>query len=52
MIAGESGVANTVDPLGGAWAIEAADEPHRADARALLERIDAAGGTLAAIEQG
>ncbi|MHC5028147.1 MAG: acyl-CoA mutase large subunit family protein [Planctomycetota bacterium] len=52
IIAGESGVANTVDPLGGAWAIEAKTDAIERDARAILERIDAAGGTLAAIEQG
>jgi methylmalonyl-CoA mutase N-terminal domain/subunit len=52
IIAGETGVANTVDPLGGAYAIEALTNEIEDGARSLLERIDAAGGTLAAIEQG
>ena len=52
LIAWESGVVNTVDPLGGAYDVEARTDPIERDARALLERIDAAGGTLAAIEQG
>jgi methylmalonyl-CoA mutase N-terminal domain/subunit len=52
IIAAESGVANTVDPLGGAYAIEEMTNDIEAGARRLLDRIDAAGGTLAAIEQG
>ena len=52
VIAAETGVVNTVDPLGGAWAIEDLTNRLEEGARALLERIDAAGGTLAAIEQG
>src|SRR5690349_20913854 len=52
VIAGESGVANTVDPLGGAWAIESATNRIEQEAVAMLDRIAAAGGTLQAIEQG
>jgi methylmalonyl-CoA mutase N-terminal domain/subunit len=52
MIAAESGAANTVDPLGGAWAVEERTNAIEAGARALLDRIDAAGGTLRAIELG
>jgi methylmalonyl-CoA mutase N-terminal domain/subunit len=52
VIASETGVINTVDPLGGAWAIEDLTNQLETGARALLERIDAAGGTLPAIEQG
>ena len=52
VIAQESGVANTVDPLGGAWAIEERTDQIEADARALIANIDALGGTLAAIETG
>jgi len=52
LIAAESGVANTVDPLGGAYAVEALTNEIEAGARRLLDGIDAAGGTLAAIEQG
>jgi methylmalonyl-CoA mutase N-terminal domain/subunit len=52
VIAAESGVANTVDPFGGAYAIEEMTNRIEDEARALLERIDASGGTLAAIEAG
>jgi methylmalonyl-CoA mutase, N-terminal domain len=52
VMAAETGVANTVDPFGGAYAIEDLTNRIEADARALLDRIDAAGGTLAAIEHG
>jgi methylmalonyl-CoA mutase N-terminal domain/subunit len=52
IIACESGVANTVDPVGGAYFIEEQTNRIEAEARALLDRIDAAGGTLTAIEQG
>ena len=52
IIANESGVPNTVDPLGGAWAVEKRTDEIVHDARALIGRIDAAGGTLAAIESG
>jgi methylmalonyl-CoA mutase, N-terminal domain len=52
VIAHESGVINSVDPLGGAWAVEAATNRIEREALAMIERIDAAGGTLAAIEQG
>ena len=52
IIAAETGVPNTVDPFGGAWAIEEATDRIEQEASRTLERIDAAGGTLAAIEQG
>jgi methylmalonyl-CoA mutase, N-terminal domain len=52
VIAHESGVANSVDPLGGAWAVESATNRIEAEAVTMIERIDAAGGTLTAIEQG
>ena len=48
----ESGVANTVDPAGGSYAIEHRTDGIEREARALLARIDALGGTLAAIESG
>ena len=52
VIAHESGVVNTVDPLGGSYFIEAlTDETERA-AMAYLERIDALGGVLACILNG
>jgi len=52
VIAGESGVANTVDPVAGAYAIERATDAIEREARTLLERIEATGGTLKAIETG
>jgi len=52
IVAFESGVTNTVDPLAGAWAIEDATNRIEREAVAILDRIAAAGGTLAAIEQG
>jgi methylmalonyl-CoA mutase N-terminal domain/subunit len=52
IIAVESGVANTVDPAGGSIEIERQTDRIEQEARALLDRIDALGGTLAAIESG
>jgi methylmalonyl-CoA mutase N-terminal domain/subunit len=52
IIAAETGVANTVDPFGGSWAIEARTDAIETEAMALLEEIDRAGGTLRAIEAG
>jgi methylmalonyl-CoA mutase N-terminal domain/subunit len=52
VIAFESGVANTVDPAGGAWAIEEQTDAIEREARALIDDIDATGGMLAAIETG
>jgi methylmalonyl-CoA mutase, N-terminal domain len=48
----ESGVANTVDPIGGSYAIEALTSAIEREAMALIDRIDAVGGTLRAIETG
>jgi methylmalonyl-CoA mutase N-terminal domain/subunit len=52
VIAHESGVPNTVDPFGGAYAVEELTTRLEQEAVRLLERIDAAGGTLDAIEAG
>jgi methylmalonyl-CoA mutase, N-terminal domain len=52
VIAAETGVANTVDPVGGSYTIEALTDRLEAEARAILDRIDRLGGTLAAIEAG
>ena len=48
----ESGVANTADPLGGSYAIEALTDRIEREAREYLERIDDLGGTVACIESG
>jgi methylmalonyl-CoA mutase N-terminal domain/subunit len=52
VIANESGVADVVDPLGGAHLVEAWTEEIRTRARALIGKVDALGGSVAAIEQG
>ncbi|MEM0129310.1 MAG: methylmalonyl-CoA mutase family protein [Thermoplasmata archaeon] len=52
ILAEESGVPSTVDPLAGAYAIEAETDRIEAEAREYLGRIDAMGGSLAAIERG
>ena len=52
VIASESGVADVVDPLGGSFLVEAWTEEIRTRARALIGKVDALGGSVAAIEQG
>jgi len=52
IIAEESGVTNVVDPLGGAWAIEALTDRMEREARAYIDRIDELGGMIRAIELG
>jgi len=52
IIAQETGVTNTIDPFAGAYEIERRTDEIEAGARDLLTRIDALGGTLAAIETG
>jgi methylmalonyl-CoA mutase N-terminal domain/subunit len=52
IIAFESGVADTVDPLGGSFALEAATDDVEREASAILDEIEERGGALAAIERG
>ena len=52
IIAHESGVANTVDPLAGSYYVEALTAEIERRARAYLERIEEMGGMLRAIEAG
>ena len=52
ILAHESGVAAVVDPLGGAYAVEALTSEIEDRARALIEEIDRRGGMVAAIEAG
>jgi methylmalonyl-CoA mutase N-terminal domain/subunit len=52
IIASESGIANTVDPVAGSYAIEALTNEIERGAEDILARIEKAGGTLAAIETG
>ena len=52
LIAHESGVANTVDPLAGAYAIEALTNQMEEKCHEYLSQIDQRGGVLKAIEAG
>jgi methylmalonyl-CoA mutase N-terminal domain/subunit len=52
IIAYESNVAGTVDPLAGSYYIESLTDAIEAGARAYLEQIDRRGGTLAALREG
>ncbi len=52
IIAHESGVVNTVDPLGGAYAIEALTDRLEREAYDYFARIEALGGVIPAIEAG
>jgi methylmalonyl-CoA mutase N-terminal domain/subunit len=52
VLAHESGVANTVDPLAGSYAVEALTDQLEEAANRYLEQIEAAGGALAAVESG
>ena len=52
IVAFESGVVNTVDPLAGSYYIEKLTNEIETGAEDLLARIDALGGTLSAIESG
>src|SRR5580765_7081648 len=52
IIAHESGVVNTADPVGGSEHLESLTDSIEREAQKYLERIDAMGGTLKAIETG
>jgi methylmalonyl-CoA mutase N-terminal domain/subunit len=52
IIAHESGVANTVDPLGGSYFVEALTDEMERQAYAYFRRLDEYGGILGAIEEG
>jgi methylmalonyl-CoA mutase, N-terminal domain len=52
ILAHETGVANTVDPVAGSYAIENLTDRIEAGARDYISRIDANGGMLRAIETG
>ncbi len=51
VIAHETGVVNTIDPLGGSYHVEALTNRLEADAYELFRRIDELGGMVAAIEE-
>jgi methylmalonyl-CoA mutase N-terminal domain/subunit len=52
IIAHESGVTNTVDPLGGSYFVEALTDQMEAEVWAYFDQIEALGGVLPAIETG
>ncbi|HZS70616.1 MAG TPA: methylmalonyl-CoA mutase family protein [Candidatus Acidoferrum sp.] len=52
IVAYETGVANTIDPVGGSYAIECLTNEIEQGARDYLAKIDAMGGMLRAIESG
>jgi len=52
ILAEESGVTNTVDPLGGSYAIEELTDRIERDAREYLARVEEMGGAVAAVERG
>jgi len=52
IIADETGVANTVDPLGGSYFVEALTNKMEQGALDYFERIDAMGGMVEAVEKG
>jgi methylmalonyl-CoA mutase N-terminal domain/subunit len=52
ILAHESGVASTVDPLGGSFLVEQLTNELEAEAEAYIRKIDEMGGVVAAIEQG
>ena len=52
IIAEETGVANTVDPLGGSYFLESLTEKMEQEALEYFRKIDAMGGMVSAIEKG
>lgn len=52
ILAGESGVANTVDPLGGSYFIESLTKDIEDEAMVYIEKIDSLGGAVEAVETG
>jgi methylmalonyl-CoA mutase N-terminal domain/subunit len=52
IVAHESGVASTMDPLAGSYFVEALTDAIEQEARTYIDRIDGMGGMVSAIEQG
>ena len=52
IVAHESGVAQTADPLAGSYYVEALTDALETRARALLAQVEALGGAVAAVEAG
>ena len=52
ILAEESGVADTADPLAGSWFVESLTDEIQAKAEEIMAEVAARGGSVAAIEQG
>jgi methylmalonyl-CoA mutase N-terminal domain/subunit len=52
VLAFESGMTRSIDPLAGSWYVEALTDRIEREARALIEQIDELGGAAGAVEQG
>ncbi len=52
IVAHESGVTHTIDPLGGSYYVEQLTNAIESQAQAYIDKIDELGGMVAAIEQG
>ena len=52
IIAHESGVANTIDPLAGSYYVESLTDQIEKEAEEYIRKIDAMGGMINAIEEG
>ena len=52
VLAEETGIANTIDPLGGSWFVEALTNETERDVWRYLDEIDRRGGMVAAIGEG
>jgi methylmalonyl-CoA mutase N-terminal domain/subunit len=52
LLAYETGVVNTIDPLGGSYFVEAMTDRMEKEAESYFEKIEALGGVIAAIESG
>jgi methylmalonyl-CoA mutase N-terminal domain/subunit len=52
IIANETGVTNTIDPVAGSYAIESLTNEIESGAAAYIEKIDTMGGMLKAVESG
>jgi len=52
ILAHETGVADVVDPLGGSWYVERMTDEMDARATEIMDRLDAMGGMVPAIERG
>lgn len=51
IIAHESGVADTIDPIGGSYFVESLTDDIEVKAQELIDKIDTLGGAVSAIEQ-